>query len=94
MPPPHTTPVELDADLQARVQRLADARHQTADGLMREVVAHYVAQEEARAVLLHDVQAAWDGFVATGLHVTGDEAEAWMERLEAGEDVAPPECHD
>ena len=93
MSPPHTTPVELDADLQARVQRLANARHQTTNLLMREAVEHYVAREEARAVLLHNVQAAWDGFVATGLHVTEDEAEAWMERLEAGEDAPPPECH-
>jgi hypothetical protein len=30
---------------------------------------------------------------ATGLHVTAGEADAWLARLEDGEDVETPECH-
>ena len=40
-----------------------------------------------------DALAAWDSYQATGVHVTADEADAWLARLEAGEDVEPPECH-
>jgi predicted transcriptional regulator len=34
--------------------------------------------------------AAWDHYQATGLHVTGEEADAWLSNLEAGENSAPP----
>jgi predicted transcriptional regulator len=29
----------------------------------------------------------------TGLHVTAEEADAWLAKLEQGNDVDPPECH-
>jgi predicted transcriptional regulator len=47
-----------------------------------------------REKLLQDALDAWEGYRATGMHVTGEEADEWMERLEAGEDVDPPECHE
>lgn len=43
--------------------------------------------------LRQDALAAWDAYQATGLHVTSEEAETWLARLEAGEDAAAPECH-
>ncbi len=30
---------------------------------------------------------------ATGLHVTADEADAWLAQLEQGNDVEPSQCH-
>ena len=40
-----------------------------------------------------DAIRAWKEYQATGLHATREEADAWLARLEAGEDVEPPECH-
>jgi hypothetical protein len=37
--------------------------------------------------------AAWEEFLATGMHVTSAEADAWLARLEAGENVKPPRAH-
>ncbi|VWC46152.1 hypothetical protein BAR24066_07380 [Burkholderia arboris] len=37
--------------------------------------------------------AAWNDFQANGLHVTFEEADAWLAKLEAGEDAEPPKCH-
>jgi len=37
---------------------------------------------------------AWGAYRSTGLHVTAEEADAWLAKLEAGEDAEPPECHD
>jgi len=88
-----TATVELDPDTDARVKRLADERHRPAEGVMREAVEQYVEREEARERLQQELQAAWAEYKATGLHVTGDEMNAWLARLEAGEDVDPPECH-
>jgi hypothetical protein len=41
-----------------------------------------------------DALAAWTESQARGLHVTADEADAWLECLEAGEDSEPPIPHD
>jgi predicted transcriptional regulator len=40
-----------------------------------------------------DALAAWAEYQATGLHVTAEEADAWLSQLEAGEDVDPPATH-
>ena len=87
------TAVELDPDTQARVERLAEAQHRPAEGVVREAVEQYVEREEARERLRRDVLAFWAEYEAMGLHLTGDEVNAWLTRLEAGEEVDPPECH-
>lgn len=87
------TTVELDPDTQARLERLAEAQRRPAQGVLREAVEQYVEREEARERLRQDVHAAWAEYQATGLHLTGEEVDAWLARLEAGEDVDPPKCH-
>ncbi|MHB1544821.1 MAG: hypothetical protein ACYCS1_03010 [Gammaproteobacteria bacterium] len=37
--------------------------------------------------------AAWIHDQTIGLHVTADEADAWLAELEADEDAAVPKCH-
>lgn len=93
MPASTTTSVKLDPDTKARVQRLASAQRRTAHWLIREAVEQYVEREEARERLRQDALAAWADYQATGLHVTAEEADAWLAKLEAGEDADPPECH-
>lgn len=39
-----------------------------------------------------DAIRAWNEYPATGLYVPQDEADAWLAKLEAGHDVAPPVC--
>lgn len=39
-----------------------------------------------------DAIRAWDEYLATSLHITQDEADAWLGKLEAGHDVEPPAC--
>jgi hypothetical protein len=51
------------------------------------------AQSEKRGLFREAGLAAWEAYRATDMHVTGDEADAWLARLEIGEDVQPPECH-
>jgi predicted transcriptional regulator len=61
---------------------------------MREAVEQYVSREEMRERLRQDALAAWNHYQTTGLHATSEEAEAWLAKLEAGEDAETPECHD
>lgn len=51
------------------------------------------SQSEKMAQLRADLLAAWNEFEATGLHVTGEEVEAWLVRLLNGEDSKPPVPH-
>jgi predicted transcriptional regulator len=86
--------LELDSETEARLQRLANARHRPADLLMREAIQQYVEREERREELRNDALAAWSEYQATGRHVASEEADAWLARLEAGEDVEPPLPHE
>ena len=86
--------VKLDADVHSRVRELAKARHRSPHYLMREAIAQYVDREEKRESFRRDAVVAWGVYQATGLHVTHNEADDWLARLEAGNDVEPPECHD
>ncbi|NBS17511.1 MAG: transcriptional regulator, partial [Gammaproteobacteria bacterium] len=36
---------------------------------------------------------AWNEYQATGLHLTMEEADAWLSKLESGIDEEPPGCH-
>jgi predicted transcriptional regulator len=92
-PSQQTTSLKLDPELRGRVQRLADARRRSPHWIMHEAIAEYVAREERRERFRADAEAAWTEYQTTGLHLTAEEADAWLERLEAGEQVSPPPCH-
>ena len=90
MPSSTTTSLKIDAELKERVQRLATARKRSAHWIMREAVEEYVGREEKHERLKQEALAAWAHYQETGLHVTGDEADAWLAKLEAGEDAEAP----
>ncbi len=89
-----TTSVKLDAEIKARLQKLAAGRRRSAHWLMRDAIAQYVEREERRERLRQDGLAAWAGYQETGRHVSADEADAWLADLEAGGDAEPPSPHD
>jgi len=93
MSAPTTTSLKLDATTKERLQRLASTRDRTAHWLMREAIEQYVEREERRERLREDALAAWENYQATGLHVTAEEADAWLAKLEDGEDAEAPVCH-
>ena len=66
----------------------------TTAAAVRPAITQYVDREEMREAFRQDSLKAWESFRATGLHVSADEADAWMAQLEHGQDVEPPECHD
>ena len=50
-------------------------------------------KSEYREQFCNDAMAAWVEYQATGLHATGEEVDAWLTRLEAGDDIELPACH-
>jgi predicted transcriptional regulator len=51
-------------------------------------------KNEKREQFFKDAMAAWAEYQATCLHATFEEVDAWLARLEAGENAEPPACHD
>ena len=86
--------VKLDQDTRDRLKRLADAKDRSTHWMLREAVAQFVEREEKREAFRLAGMQAWQEYQATGKHVTHDEADAWLAKLEAGEEAAAPECHD
>lgn len=93
MPAVSTTSLKLDAKIKKRMQKLAGARNRSAHWLMREAIEQYIEREEKREALRQAALAAWADYQASGLHVTASEADAWLEKLEAGKDADAPKCH-
>ncbi len=88
-----STSLKLDDDLKGRVHQLAATRRRSAHWIMREAIAQYVEREEKREAFKQDALRAWSDYQANRLHLRAEEADAWLARLEAGEDVEPPDCH-
>ena len=85
--------IKIEPEIKERVKRLADARQRTPHWLMLEAIHQYVEREEKREAFRQHAITAWNEYQATGLHVTMEEADAWLAKLEAGKNVEPPECH-
>jgi len=56
------------------------------------MIRGFVDSEEARARFLRDGVEAWEAYQRTGKYVSEARADAWLARLEAGEDADPPEA--
>lgn len=92
-PTVHSTTLKVDQSIKERIKRLADARHRTPHRVMLDAICEYVEREEKREAFRQDGIRAWEEYQATGLHVTFDEADAWLAKLENGQDSTLPECH-
>ena len=60
---------------------------------MRDAITLYLDSEEKRERFRQDTLKAWEAYLTTGLHVTTEEADAWLANLEQGSDIDPPEGH-
>ena len=85
--------VKISTPLHARIAKLAESRQRTAHALMIQALENFVDREEQRESLRLEASAAHEEYMRTGLHVTGEEADAWLAELEAGNDAEPPKCH-
>ena len=88
-----TTTLKLDAEVKARLKKLAAAKERSPHWLMKRAIEEYVDREERRRQFDEDTVASWDDYQRTGLHLTGEEVDAWLEKIAEGEDAGLPECH-
>ena len=87
------TTIKIDQATKERMRRLAESRNRSTHWLILEAIRQYVDREEKREDFRQSAIKAWEDYQATGEHLTLEEADAWLSRLEEGEDVEPPPCH-
>ena len=89
----HKVLLKLDAETNARLQRLSAKQGMPADQIALDVVKGYLDRMDRLDALDLRAAQALAEYKTTGLHVTAEAADAWLAELEAGNDVEPPECH-
>jgi len=87
------TSLKLEEGLKGRIQNLAGLRRRSAHWIMREAIQQYVEREEKHEAFKQDALRAWNAYQATGQHVTQQKADAFLAKLESGEDAEIPKCH-
>ncbi len=85
--------LQLDDSMQRQVEQLAAARNTTPLEIVRKAVEHYAMDFETRDELLEKAMAALADYEETGLHLTGEEVDEWLAKIEAGENPPMPPCH-
>ncbi|MCL2344852.1 MAG: CopG family ribbon-helix-helix protein [Desulfobulbus sp.] len=85
--------MKLDGAMRDRIRSLADAQRRTTHWVMREAIAQYVEREEKREAFRQTTVAAWQEYQDTGLHVTGEEMDAWLESWGTDDELPAPVCH-
>ena len=98
MPQPQTlsknaVSVRLSPEIRCRLHDLAEVRRSSASSLVVQAVTSFLDREEKREAIRRECIAAHEEYMRTGLHVTGDEVDAWVDRLLKGEKAEFPECH-
>lgn len=91
--PRMTTTLRIGQDVKDRLKTLADDRNRSAHALMLEAITEYVDREEKRSQYLRDARASWEHYQETGLHLTAEEVEAWMDTWGTTNEQDAPPCH-
>lgn len=88
------TTLTLDDELEARVEKLAEARGQSPDALMRDALTQYVDRvEKAREAFWREADESWEDYKRTGLHITGEELFEWLSKWGTDGETPMPKCH-
>ena len=74
-----------------RMKRLAAAKGRSTHWMLRQAVSQFIEREESREVFRAAALEAWHQYQVMGLYVTHDDTDAWLAKLQAGEDAAVPQ---
>ena len=90
---PETVSVKLDATERGRIAALAASKKRTPHYLMKEAILEYVGREEARQKFTAAAVESFEHYKETGLHVTLDEFNHWVDAVQSHADTPVPVCH-
>jgi predicted transcriptional regulator len=88
-----TTTLKIDPGLQERVKRLADTLQRTPHWLMQEAISDYVSRAEKRAEFAIEALNSLKEYQKTGLHLSGEELDQWLDTWGTDSETDAPVCH-
>lgn len=86
--------VKIDHALQTRIRDLAARQDRSAHWIMRQAIEQYVDREERRENFVQEALASWESYRETGLHLTGEEVDAWLARWGSAAESRALDCHE
>jgi len=86
--------IKIDDDLKSRIKTLAGRKQRSEVWVMREALMQYAAREEARESFKNEAASSWAEYQRTGLHLTGEEVESWLDGWGSETEPELPECHE
>lgn len=90
---PGTVTVKLDASDRERIASLATMKKRTPHYLMKEAILEYVQREEARQNFINAAETSFEHFKETGLHITLDEFNTWVDDVQENPNAPITACH-
>ena len=92
---PSNGPVTLSLDDvdQDRIASLASAKKRTPHYLMKEAILEHLQKEEARQNFIAAAESSFVHYKDTGLHITLDEFDSWVDQVQQDPSTPMPECH-
>jgi len=88
-----TVTVKLAPSDRDRIASLATIKKRTPHYLMKEAILEYVQREESRQNFINAAETSFEHFKETGLHITLDEFNAWVDDVQKTPDVPIAACH-
>jgi predicted transcriptional regulator len=88
-----STSIKLADGLKERIQAIAARERTSANRAMNEAITDYVERKERRAAYLAEVEERYRQLRETGLHLSQEEADKWIEQLLRGENPPLPKPH-
>jgi predicted transcriptional regulator len=90
-----TVPMSLrvDANLKERLQAIAMRHKRSAHALAQEAVSNFVEKQEAKDRLNQQAMDAYNDYRATGLHITHEELDTWLDTWGTENEQPAPPCH-
>ena len=89
-----TSSVKLDPVLSDKLASLAVLKRRAPHYLMRDAISQYVDRETMRQTAIEDAKKSWEKYQNTGRHITLDEFDAWVDRLDIDPTASIPTCHE
>lgn len=84
--------IRLSADEQARIAHLAEIKQRKPHWIMKEALRQYLDREDEAEKLRQETLASWDDYARTGMHVSEDAMNSWLDTWGSVSEAEPPKC--
>ena len=85
--------IRIDQSLKDRLTKIASLQKRSAHSLATQAVEKFVQEQEKLQAWNQSCVDSFNEYKNTGLHVTQDEVDKWMDSWDSDHELPPPQCH-